>query len=125
MHNPMNFFTELFKQPTWVIVWVSALALVNMFSVLYWDTTLGKVILVVFLFQAMLMMGMYSYFGFEKILGIGHFFWFPLLVYIYISIQSQTDAFQMYLYALSFFIAISLVFDVSDVIQYFRGKKSA
>jgi hypothetical protein len=56
--------------------------LVNVASLLYWSEPLAKIIFVTFMLSAMLMMGLYSKFGFEKILGLGHVLWVPLLAYL-------------------------------------------
>jgi len=74
--------------------------------------------------SAMLMMGLYSRFGFEKILGIGHILWIPLLVYVLSEIPTARTAFKGYLIIWSIASVISMVFDSVDVWKYFRGRKS-
>jgi hypothetical protein len=71
----------------------------------------------------MSMMGLYSKFGFEKILGLGHVLWIPLLVYILSQLQKAGNEFEIYLIILSMFIAISLIFDIIDVWKYFSSSK--
>jgi hypothetical protein len=82
MRNPFGFFVELLRQPVWVPIWVVILLIVHSASVGFWNEFLAKVILAAFMLSAMLMMGLYSRFGFEKILGLGHILWIPLLVYV-------------------------------------------
>jgi hypothetical protein len=74
--------------------------------------------------SAMLMMGLYSRFGFEKILGLGHIVWVPLLVYVLLQLPAVEAFFKSYLVVLSVSIAISLAFDITDVWKYFRNRKS-
>ena len=74
--------------------------------------------------SAMLMMGLYSRFGFEKILGLGHIPWVPVLVYVLTQIPTAEAAFKRYLLVLSVSIAISLVFDSIDVWKYFKNQES-
>ena len=74
MRNPLKFFVELMRQPAWIPVWVFYLMLINMASVIYWYEPLAKLIFITFMVSAMLMMGLYSRFGFEKVLGLGHIF---------------------------------------------------
>lgn len=123
MRNPFLFFSDLLKQPAWISIWVLALMVVNMASILYWSEPLARIIFVAFMMSAMLMMGLYSRFGFQKILGLGHVLWIPLLPYILSQLQGVTEGFQTYLVVLSASIAISLVFDIADVWKYFSANK--
>lgn len=107
MRNPFRFFIELMQQPVWIPVWVLILMIVNVASVGFWNEPLAKIIFVTFMLSAMLMMGLYSRFGFEKILGMGHILWIPLLVYVLMEIPTARGAFKGYLIILSISIVIS------------------
>jgi len=120
MRNPFLFFSELLKQPRWVSVWVAVLALFNMASLMFWSEPLAKLIFITFMVSAMTMMALYSYFGFEKILGIGHGFWLLLLPYILLQLEHAEHGFFQYLVMLSVLLAVSLFFDVIDVWKFFR-----
>ena len=124
IRNPFIFFIELMQQPVWIPVWVLILMSINVVSVAFWNEPLAKVIFVTFMLSVMLMMGLYSRFGFEKILGMGHILWIPLLVYVLMEIPTARDTFKSYLIILSISIAISLVFDIVDVWKYFTDRKS-
>ncbi len=124
MRNPFRFFIELMQQPVWIPVWVLILIIINVASVAFWNEPLAKVIFVTFMLSVMLMMGLYSRFGFEKILGMGHILWIPLLVYVLMEIPTARDTFKSYLIILSISIAISLVFDIVDVWKHFTSRKS-
>lgn len=120
MRNPFLFFSDLVKQPLWVSVWVAILALANIASLLFWSAPLAKVIFITFMVSAMTIMALYSYFGFEKILGIGHVFWIFLLPYILLQLVHVDGRFFLYLVTLSVLLTISLVFDAIDVWKYFH-----
>ena len=124
MRNPLRFFVELFKQPLWIPLWVLFLVLVNVASVGFWESPVAKVILITFFLNSILMMGLYSRFGFEKILGLGHVFWIPLVVYLLVQIPDVEGGFQVYLMVLLVSIAISLVFDIVDVRRYFWRRQN-
>ena len=124
MRNSLKFFVELMRQPTWIPVWVFYLMLINMASVIYWYEPLAKLIFITFMVSAMLMMGLYSRFGFEKVLGLGHIFWIPLLAYILIVLPTFESSFKSYLVVFSISIAISLAFDIIDVWKYLVNRKS-
>jgi len=124
MRNPLLFFSDLAKQPRWVSAWVAALALLNIASLAYWPVLLAKVIFITFMVSAMMMMALYSYFGFEKILGIGHIFWIVLLPYILLELVHVDAGFFLYLVILSVFLTASLVFDAIDVWKYFKNVRT-
>jgi len=125
MRNPFRFVIELLQQPVWIPVWMLFLMIVNVASVGFFNQLLAKVIFVTFILSVMLMMGLYSRFGFEKILGMGHILWIPLLVYVLMEIPTARDTFKSYLIILSISIVISLVFDIVDVWKYFTSRKVA
>ncbi len=124
MRNPFRFFVELIQQPIWVSIWLLFLMIVNFASVAFWNELLAKVILITFILSAIFMMGLYSRFGFEKILGLGHILWIPLLVYVLKEIPEAEGAFKSYLFILLISITISLVFDIIDVWRYFTSPKN-
>ncbi len=122
MRNPLRFFIELMQQPLGVSLWVLFLMLVNMASLAFWQEAVAQLVLTNFLASAMLMMGLYSRYGFTKILGLGHFPWIPLLVYVVTQISAAEASFKRYLLVLSVSMAISLVLDTIDVWNYFRNR---
>jgi hypothetical protein len=124
MRNPFRFFVELMQRPVWIPIWVFYLMVANMASVGFWHEPLAKLIFITFMISAMLMMGLYSRFGFDKILGLGHIPWVPLLVYILARIPDVEGGFQSYLVVLAISIAISLAFDFVDVWKYFINRRS-
>lgn len=123
MRNPLRFFIELMQRPLWVSLWVLFLMIINMGSIAFWHESVAQLILTTFLVSAMLMMGLYSRCGFEKILGLGHVPWIPLLAYLLTQIPTAEAAFQTYLLVLSASIAISLAFDTIDIWNYFTNRE--
>ena len=125
MRNPFHFFIELMQQPIWIPSWVLFLVVINVASVGFWSEPLTKAIFVTFMFSVILILGLYSRFGFEKIMGMGHVPWIPLIAYVLMEIPTARGTFKSYLIVLSISIAISLVFDVRDVWKYFTHRKSS
>ena len=124
MRNPFRFFIELMQQPVWIPIWLLFLMIANVSSLMFWSEPIAKVIFFTFMLSALLMMALYSKYGFEKILGMGHILWIPLLVYVLIEIPATQGAFKSYLIILLISITISLVFDIIDVWRYFTGAKN-
>ena len=123
MRNPFRFFVELMQQQVWIPIWVFYLTVINMASVVFWHEPLAKLIFITFMISAMLMMGLYSRFGFEKLLGVGHILWVPLLVYILARIPAAEGGFQSYLVVLAISIGISLAFDFVDIWKHFTNRR--
>lgn len=119
-HNPMHFFTDLLKRPAYEIIWVFYMMVINLYAIRFWEEALAKVIVLVFFISSILLMGLYSKFGFTKILGLGHILWIPLLIYIAFSIGGASGSYLLYLILLSITISISLVIDIHDVWTYFK-----
>lgn len=119
MKNPVGFIYELFEQPLWVVIWVNALAAVNLVSLVFLEHALAQVIIGVFVFQFLVMIAMYMYFGFEKILGLAHILWLPLLGFIVLNVSAYSGVFSYYLIVLSLFLLVSLIFDTYDAITFF------
>ncbi len=122
MRNPLKLVIEMCNQPLWVMAWISVLVVVNMLSLAYWGQPLARWVAGIFLLQGAIMMALYSVYGYEKILGLAHIFWLPLLAYIVFNIGSYTGNFQYYLIALLCINSLSVVFDILDVIDYFKNK---
>ena len=122
MRNPLKLIIEMCHQPLWVIIWIGLLIIVNMFALVHWDHELARWIVGIFLFQGMIMMGLYSHYGYEKILGLAHIFWIPLLTYTTLNIGHYNDSFKHYLLVLLCVNTVSLAFDIYDVITYFKSQ---
>ena len=120
MKNPLGFFVELLKQPVWVSIWVLYLMVINIASITFLAEPLAQLTFIIFMMSAVIMMTLYSHFGFEKILGLGHILWIPLTLYISTKLPVADVAFNYYLIALVVSLVISLFFDIVDVWKYFR-----
>jgi len=125
MRNPLGFFKELLHQPTWIPLWVGLLMVINMGSLAFWDEPLARWILGVFMASAILMMGLYARFGFEKILGLGHFLWIPLLPVVLLAVPGAEGGFRTFLVVWAVATTISLALDIADVWKHFSNRTRA
>ena len=122
MNKPLHFFTELLKRPAYEVAWVFYMMAINLCAIFFWDQLLAKIIIVVFMASSILMMGLYSKFGFTRILGLGHILWLPLAIYIGFELGAADGIYLIYLIVLLITISISLVIDTLDVLKYLKGK---
>lgn len=101
-------------------MWVSFLMVINVASIAFWEEPLAKLIFMTFMISAMLMLGLYSKYGYVKLLGMGHILWIPLIPYVLTKLPVADDTFNNYVVAFLVTISISLVMDIVDVWKYFR-----
>jgi len=107
-------------QPPRVSVWVAILALANLASIVFWAAPVAKMIFVTFILSITAMMVLYSFFGFQKFLGIAHVFWIYLVPFIVLQLEYANGIFLAYLSTLVVLLTVSLVLDAIDIWKYFR-----
>ncbi len=123
MRNPLGFFRDLLRQPPWIPVWVGLLMVINLGGLAFWAEPLARWIVGTFMVSAMLMMGLYARFGFEKVLGLGHLPWIVLLPIVVLAIPITTGGFRSLLIIWTVATTVSLVFDITDVWQHFAMQR--
>jgi hypothetical protein len=109
-------------------LWIAALIAWNcVFSWMYYDSNpfVAKVILGVFASGGVVMTVIQAHYGFVKLLGLVHTGWLFLVPWIYFTQLDENNDNYNYLVSLMVINSISLVLDIKDVWQYFRGDKKA
>ncbi len=107
----------------WLLLLVAANAVVPMVFLQHLE---AQVVLGTFMISAGLMTFLTARFGFTRILGLGHFLWFPLIGFIvsrFEHLSAETPA-GLWLRCLVLLNAASLLIDVTDVVRYIRGDRS-
>ncbi len=118
---------SILKMPLPWLVWVMLLVLVNFLVPLFYIQTLeAKLAIVAVLSGAVIQSFIHSKLGFVRLLGLGHLFWVPLVVWLGFRLADVgvENAFGVWLASLVLINAVSLVIDVIDVIRFFSGEKS-
>ena len=122
----LKFHRGLLKLPVPWQLWLMILVAVNLvFPLFFLSTIEARVALGVFMASFVLMIGLTALAGFSRLLGLGHFLWFPLLVFLWsrLPLHPIDDPFGWWLRGLMVFNALSLVIDVVDVVRYTRGER--
>ncbi len=119
MNIPIEFMADILKQSTWIPIWGFYLIGINMASIAFWKQKTAKIIFFTFMVSAILVMSLYSIYGYQKILGLGHILWIPLILYLLSNIKKFDSAYKIYLQTYIVSISISLIFDITDVYKYF------
>lgn len=125
MKTMISFVRHIASMPWPVRVWVAALSVVNLASVLFLDHLEGRVVLGAMMLGGMIQMAILARKGFVRLLGVGHFPWF--LMFYWISTRmGEIRADEMlfsWIVTLIVFDGISLVIDVADVARYIAGDR--
>ncbi len=122
----IKFNKGLLKQPFHVQLWLVLLVAVNLVIPLFYLGRIeARVVALTFLIAAVLMTVLTALSGFSRLLGLGHFVWFPLLYFLWTGLEQipADDFFGIWVRVLMILNAISLVIDVVDVIRYIAGDR--
>lgn len=127
MNVMIDFFrTLLLMKKPWVI-WVGMLLAANMVAPLFFIETIeAQAVLAAAMAGAMIQMVIFGNQGFVRLLGIGHVFWIPLVLWLLTRLDTDTleTPFGMWLGAVMVLNSLSLLIDVVDVIRYIKGERT-
>ena len=126
MQGFIKFNKGILRMPLPIKVWVALLAVMNLVAPLFFIRHLeAQVVLGTMLVAATTMGLLTARFGFTRILGLGHFYWFPMLAWLGTRLGQHDlgEPLGIWLIALMVVNAISLVVDVADVIRYAAGDR--
>ena len=107
-------------------LWVAMLMALNMMGPLFFIHTLeAQAVLVSALAGAMLMMFLFGRYGFVRLLGLGHIFWIPLVIWLGTRIPESglSTSFGVWLAFVLVANIVSLAIDILDVSLYLRGDR--
>ena len=127
LESAQAFMAEISSQPAWLRIWMNWLGAVNFAALLFLSRKEARWVLAAMLANLVVMTGLYSVVGYERILGIVHvLFWTPLLVWLWRSgaVREAEGWFGTWLRALFATNAVSLVIDYVDVARYLLGERS-
>lgn len=115
----------LLRFPPLARVWVVVLVLVNLASMLFLDTIYGQAALAAVSAGAVLMTLIHARAGFVRLMGIGHVFWVPMLIWFVLHPPDRAEDPQLYGWFVGLIAcnSVSLVIDTRDVIRYLRGER--
>lgn len=128
LNTIIGFNRCLLRMPLPWVVWVMMLMLANMIGPLFFlDRLEGRVVLIVFLISVCLLIVLYAFQGFTRILGAGHVLWLGLVPWLWgrlDGVPAQSGLFY-WIIAVMVMNSLSLVIDISDVVRYLRGDRQA
>ena len=129
MKNPIlksliGFNRGIFTLPKIWQAWTGLLILVNLILPCFFLSTLeAKVVLMGFMASFILMLILFSSFGFVKLLGLGHTPWLLMVPFLALRLNEHPAGSPLYYWVLAVVIidGLSLLMDGLDVIRYWKA----
>ena len=126
MNSFMKFNLGLLRSPLYVRVWLILLLAANLVAPLFFlDRVEAQAVLAALAVSMVAMTVLTGLTGFTRLLGAGHTFWVPLIVWLWTRLDQipADDPFGVWVRVLIGLNAISLVIDVIDVVRYAAGDR--
>ncbi len=126
MKSFIKFNQGLLRLPLPVRLWMMLLLSANLVAPLFFlDRPEAQIVLVALVASMVLMTILTGLTGFTRLLGAGHIFWIPLVVWLWSRLDQipADDAFGVWARALIVLNTISLLIDVVDVVRYAAGDR--
>ena len=127
MNSFIRFNRGLFRLPIAVQLWMLLLVSANLIlPVIYFQQSEARIVLLTFFAGILLMVIITGASGFTRLLGLGHIFWVPLVLFLISRLGSipATDAYGIWIRSVIAVNTISLVLDAIDVVRFARGERS-
>ena len=123
----IGFMKSILKMPSPWLVWIMLLVAVNFVAPLFYIQTLEAQLAIAAMFSGAIAQSyIHSKLGFVRLLGLGHIFWVPLVIWLgfRLSTIGLDSSFGIWLASLVLLNTVSLLIDVIDVIRFFSGERS-
>ena len=121
-----DFIRNIFKMPMVWWPWMAGLPLINLSSIFFLPRTEAWVVLGTGLLAATIMTTLHAKLGYVRLIGIGHFVWIPMLIWLGLRVEDipQGTLFLSWILALLVMDTVSLLIDIVDFIRYLRGDRT-
>ena len=118
----------LLQLPLWVRIWMAFLVAFNLLiPLLFFPGHLEAQLAVAAVMGSLILMTVLTHLvGFSRLLGLGHIFWVPLLVFLWtrLDLLPIDDAIGLWARALIVINLAALAFDAMDVFRYAKGERA-
>ncbi len=127
MNAFIRFNRGILRLPIGVRLWMLLLVSANLIlPVIYFQQSEARIVLLTFLASFLLMILITGTSGFTRLVGLGHIFWVPLVLFLVSRRDSipATDAYGIWIRSVIAVNTISLVLDAVDAMRFARGERS-
>ncbi|MBT5472520.1 MAG: hypothetical protein HOK41_18090 [Nitrospina sp.] len=126
MKTIIEFMRSMFGMKAPWPIWIGFLMALNMIVPIFFiETPEAKAVLLSTFAGAGLMMLLFNKYGFVRLLGLGHIFWLPIVIWLgsRFSEFSFTTPLEIWFLLIVGVNTISLILDAIDVVRYFNGDR--
>lgn len=104
---------------------MAGLPLINLSSVFFLPRTEALVVLVTGLLAATIMTVLHAKLGYVRLLGVGHFVWIPMLIWLGFRLNNipESSLFYGWILTLITMDTVSLLIDLVDLLRYLFGDR--
>jgi len=122
----VDFLRNIFKMPMVWWPWMAGLPLINLSSIFFLPRMEAWVVLGTGLLAATIMTVLHAKLGYVRLLGIGHFVWIPMLIWLVFRLDhiQEGTLFYGWLLTLIAMDTVSLLIDIVDLVHYLRGDRT-
>lgn len=123
----MGFMKAILRMPVPWLFWVMLLVAVNLIVPLFFIQTVeAQLSIAALIAGAIAQSVIHARLGFVRLLGLGHIFWIPLVIWLgfRLSDTGLGDLFAIWLAALVLINTVSLIIDGIDVVRFLSGERS-
>ena len=123
----IRFNRGIVRLPIGVRLWTLLLVSANLIlPVIYFQQSEARIVVLTFLASFLMMVLITGTSGFTRLVGLGHIFWVPLVLFLVSRLDSipATDAYGIWIRSVIGLNTISLILDAVDVVRFARGERS-
>lgn len=127
MKAMIGFMKTMFSLPAPIRLWLGLLMALNMFvPFLFITTPEAQWTVVAAIAGAMTMAKIFQARGFVRLIGIGHIYWVPLVIWFAMRLDAAPSGglFRYWMLSIIVLNSISIVIDVIDVLRYIKGDRA-
>ncbi len=105
---------------------MAGLPLINLSSIFFLPRMEAWVVLGSGLLAATIMTVLHAKLGYVRLVGIGHFVWIPMLIWLVFRLDRIPEGTLFYGWLLTLIAmdTVSLLLDIADLVRYLRGDRT-
>lgn len=121
-----DFIKNMYRVPRVWWPWMTGLPLINLASIFFLPRIEASVVLITGLLAATIMTVLHARLGYVRLVGVGHFVWIPMLVWLGFRMTEIPTGTLFYGWLLTLMVmdSVSLLLDTVDFFRYLREDRA-
>ena len=127
MNTMIAFMKTMFSLPVPSRIWLGLLMMINMAVPLVFIKTPEGIMTILAAMAGVITMTMlYKAKGFVRLMGLGHVYWVPLVIWFWMRLELAPSGSLFYYWMWSIIVlnTISIVIDTIDIVRYIKGERT-